>query len=190
MKRFAVMTTAAMLLLLAACGAKPAVSEAQTFAAKGSATETLSTQEVISVEATAETTTAESTAVLQTTQGRTNRQKTTEKQTTAVVSDPTRPVKPTKPGEAPTTGTGTTRTDNFIVKEVHGTVLTLHMYSIEHHDELKSGVYRGDYGGLAGSADMHFKVGDIVTIRYDADIGETYPLQITIREIYPAQWNN
>lgn len=92
--------------------------------------------------------------------------------------------------QAPTTYTGTTITGAFIVKKVQGTLLTLHMYDPAKGGELKSGAYTADYGTLDGSDKMHFAVGDVVTIRYDQEIAETYPMQLTVREIYPAAWND
>ena len=92
--------------------------------------------------------------------------------------------------ELPTTGTGTTITGTFIVKQVQGTLLTLHMYDPAKGGELKSGAYTADYGRLDGSDQMHFNVGDVVTVRYDQEVAETYPMQLTVREIYPAAWND
>ena len=92
--------------------------------------------------------------------------------------------------DIPTAYTGTTIIGAFIVKQVQGTLLTLHMYDPAKGGELKSGAYPADYGTLDGSADMHFAVGDVVTIRYDQEIAETYPMQLTVREIYPAAWND
>ncbi len=99
------------------------------------------------------------------------------------------PTSETTAAELPTTRTGTTIIGAFIVKQVQGTLLTLHMYDPAKGGELKSGAYTADYGTLDGSADMHFAVGDVVTIRYDQEIAETYPMQLTVREIYPAAWN-
>ena len=92
--------------------------------------------------------------------------------------------------EEPTAGTGTTVTDTFVVKKVQGTLLTLAKYDIKAQQELNSGAYTADYSGLSGSADMHFAEGDVVTIRYDQAVAETYPMQLTVREIYPAAWND
>lgn len=92
--------------------------------------------------------------------------------------------------QAPTAYTGTTITGAFIVKKVQGTLLTLHMYDAAKGGELKSGAYTADYGTLDGSDKMHFAVGDIVTVRYDQAVAETYPMQLTVREIYPAAWND
>ncbi len=99
------------------------------------------------------------------------------------------PTSETTAAELPTTRTGTTIIGAFIVKQVQGTLLTLHMYDPAKGGELKSGAYTADYGTLDGSADLHFAVGDVVTIRYDQEIAETYPMQLTVREIYPAAWN-
>ena len=96
----------------------------------------------------------------------------------------------TTAAELPTTRTGTTIIGTFIVKQVQGTLLTLHMYDAAKGGELKSGAYTADYGTLDGSDKMHFAVGDVVTIRYDQEIAETYPMQLTVREIYPAAWND
>ncbi|MBQ9551655.1 MAG: hypothetical protein IJU96_02720 [Clostridia bacterium] len=96
----------------------------------------------------------------------------------------------TTASEIPTSRTGTTITGAFIVKKVQGTLLTLHMYDPAKGGELKSGAYTADYGTLDGSDKMHFAVGDVVTIRYDQEIAETYPMQLTVREIYPAAWND
>lgn len=87
-----------------------------------------------------------------------------------------------------TVGHPATVTNLFVIKEVNGTNLIMAKYEAG-TGELKEGLYSGNYGNLNGSADMQFNVGDIVTVRYDYDIQETYPMGITIREIYPAQWN-
>lgn len=79
-------------------------------------------------------------------------------------------------------------TDTFIIKEINGTVLTLARYD-RNNGEYKEGLYTCNYGGFAGSADMHFNKGDVVTIRYNSEVAETYPMQMTIYEIYPAVWN-
>jgi len=174
-KRYYVITTAVLLLFLTACGAKPTVNEPPTTAPQETVTEKPTAEETASIETT-DTTVSKTTATPKTTV-----------KPTAVVSDPTKPVRTT---EKITVYVGTTRVDNFIVKEVDGTVLTLSHYDIDTHDELKAGLYRGDYGETDGSADMHFKVGDIVTVRYDVQVKETSPFQITIREICPTAWNN
>lgn len=79
-----------------------------------------------------------------------------------------------------------TTTDLFVVTDVMDTYLELQ--KIIGKDVEKS-IYCCDYGDLELADEMHFKVGDEVTIRYDKDMAETYPLQLTVREIYPAQWN-
>ncbi len=108
---------------------------------------------------------------------------------TAAETTQANPPAETTAAEIPTTGTGTTITNTFIVKQVQGTLLTLHRYDPARGGELKSGAYTADYSGLSGSADMHFAEGDVVTIRYDQAVAETYPMQLTVREIYPAVWN-
>lgn len=104
--------------------------------------------------------------------------KATEKQSSTVVKETV----------VATVGHPATVTNLFIIKEVNGKNLIMSKYEAG-NGELKEGLYSGNYGNLDGSADMHFNVGDIVTVRYDYDIQETYPMGITIREIYPAQWN-
>ena len=105
---------------------------------------------------------------------------------------PTQPEPPaeTTAAEIPTSRTGTMITGTFIVKDVQGTLLTLYMYDAAKGGELKSGAFTADYGGLNGADQMCFSIGDIVTIRYDQEIAETYPMQLTVREICPAAWNN
>lgn len=104
---------------------------------------------------------------------------TTEAKTTGVVGDPKKQV--------PTAITGTTLTDAFIVRKVSGTYLELS--KVIYGEDTEKLIYSCNYGELDGSDDMHFNVGDVVTIRYDREIAETYPLQLTVREIYPAAWN-
>lgn len=109
----------------------------------------------------------------------------TESQTTgAPVSDPTKPVSEVYP----TVGHPTIITDVFIVKEVHGTTLILARYD-RYNGEYKEGLYSADLSNLDGSADMKFTVGEVLTVRYDYDLKETYPYGMTVREIYPAVWN-
>lgn len=79
-----------------------------------------------------------------------------------------------------------TKTDLFVVTDVMDTYLELQ--KVVGNDVEKS-IYCCDYGNLELADEMHFKVGDEVTIRYDKDVAETYPLQLTVREIYPASWN-
>lgn len=78
-------------------------------------------------------------------------------------------------------------TDTFLVKKVNGTELTLTRYDRK-NGEYKEGLYTCNYGKLDGSDAMKFNVGDVVTIRYD-NIMETYPMQISVKEIYIAGWN-
>lgn len=89
---------------------------------------------------------------------------------------------------APKTYSGTTITDSFIIKTVSGTHLTLAKYD-RNNGEQKDGLYACDYSNLDGSDQMQFNVGDVVTVRYDQEIAETYPMQLTAREIYIAEWN-
>lgn len=77
---------------------------------------------------------------------------------------------------------GTTITDTFIVKEVNGTDLTLARYDMD-NGEYKEGLYSCNYGTIYGSYAMHFNAGDIVSVRYDKEIAETYPYQMNVREI-------
>ena len=117
----------------------------------------------------------------------------TQPKTAAVPTQPgTQPNLPaeTTAAENPTTRTGTTITGTFVVKQVQGTLLTLSMYDAARGGEQKSGAYTADYGSLDGADQMYFAVGDILTIRYDQEIAETYPMQLTVREIYPAAWND
>lgn len=79
---------------------------------------------------------------------------------------------------------GGTIRDTFIIKEINGTLVTMAKYDNK-AGELKEGLYRGNIE----SADTEYKAGDIVTVVYDRAIEETYPLQLTIREIYPTSWN-
>ena len=111
---------------------------------------------------------------------------------TKPAAESTQPEPPaeTTASEIPTSRTGTTITSTFLVKNVQGTLLTLHMYDAAKGGELKSGAYTADYGSLDGADKMSFSVGDIVTVRYDQEIAETYPMQLTVREIYPAAWND
>lgn len=110
------------------------------------------------------------------------------KTTTAVTEETTKGTKNTKPVQSYHAYTGTTIIDTFIVKEVHGTNLVLARYD-RNNGEYKEGLYSCNLGELDGSADMKYNVGDVVTVRYDQEIAETYPYQITVREIYPAVWN-
>lgn len=103
---------------------------------------------------------------------------------TKVVSDSTKP----KTTKVPETHYGTIITNSFIVKNSSGTNLTLSRYD-KNAGELKEGLYTCNYGSLDGSADMHFKVGDVVTVRYDYEVYEVYPYQLNVREIYIAVWN-
>ena len=88
--------------------------------------------------------------------------------------------------EEPTAGTGTMVTDTFLVKKAQGTLLTLAKYDVNSQQELKSGVYTADYGKLAEEYDLYFSEGDVVSIRYDQEVAETYPMQLTVREIHMA----
>lgn len=95
----------------------------------------------------------------------------------------TAPVVTTK--AEPTAGTGTTTIGTFIITKVSGTYLELNKL-----DDVEKTTYSCDIGGFDGSADMNYKVGDYIVLRYDQEIMETYPLQLTVREIYPPEWNN
>lgn len=181
-----------LLLLLTACGAKqtktevesvscPAESTAQDHQPAGEAEETASEASP------GEELTAVSVPDTQTPTSPKPAQESTKPNPPAEKPEPT---SETTAAELPTTRTGTTIIGAFIVKQVQGTLLTLHMYDPAKGGELKSGAYTADYGTLDGSADMHFAVGDVVTIRYDQEIAETYPMQLTVREIYPAAWND
>lgn len=79
-------------------------------------------------------------------------------------------------------------TDTFIVKENHGSTLFLARYD-RNNGEYKEGLYACDYGKLDGSDLMEFNVGDVLTVRYDEVLQETYPYGMTVYEIYPAAWN-
>lgn len=79
--------------------------------------------------------------------------------------------------------------DVFVIKEVNGTNLKMEKMIIGTNDTEKL-IYSCDYGELSGSADMKFNVGDTVTVVYGKDVMETYPMQITVKEIYPASYNN
>lgn len=77
--------------------------------------------------------------------------------------------------------------DVFIVKEVNGTNLTL--LKVIYGTDTEKLLYSCNYGELSGSADMIFNVGDAVTVVYGKEVMETYPIQLTIKEIYPATYN-
>ncbi len=105
----------------------------------------------------------------------------------APVSDPAKPTSNAKPeAEYPTTGSGTTIVGTFIIKKVSGTYLEL--YKLMGNDTEKL-IYSCDLGSVDGFADMKYKAGDYITLRYDREIAETYPLQLTVREILPNEWN-
>lgn len=86
----------------------------------------------------------------------------------------------------PSTYTGTTVTDTFIITKVSGTYLELRKVIGNDTEKL---LYCCSLGDMTGTDDMQFKVGDGITLRYDAEIAETYPLQLTVREIFPAAKN-
>lgn len=98
-------------------------------------------------------------------------------QTTDVIPD----------AEKITTGSGTTVTDTFIITKADGTYLELNRLIENDTEKLK---YCCDIGNIDGSADMNFKAGDYIVLRYDLEIAETYPLQLTVREIFPPVWND
>ena len=77
--------------------------------------------------------------------------------------------------------TGETLADTFVITKVSGTYLELR--KIIYGGDTEKLVYSCDLGNLDGSADMTYKVGDYITLRYDKEIAETYPLQLTVREI-------
>lgn len=98
-------------------------------------------------------------------------------------------IPPTKPSTTyllPDTGEWTS--DVFIIKEVNGTNLKMEKMIIGTNDTEKL-IYSCNYGELDGSADMIFNVGDAVTVVYGKEVMETYPIQLTIKEIYPATYN-
>lgn len=111
---------------------------------------------------------------------------TTQAQTTTVIGDPTKP-QTTESTQSPSTYRGTTIVDNFVITKVSGTYLELH--KVIYGSDTEKLVYCCDFGNLDGSADMQFRAGDDVTIRYDVEIAETIPLRLTAREIYPSVWN-
>lgn len=104
------------------------------------------------------------------------------------VGEPTQPqtakVKPK--AEVPTAISGTTITSTFRITKVNGTYLELNRLDGNDVEKL---TYSCDLGNLDGSADMHYKVGDYIVLRYDPEIAETYPLQLTVKEVYPPVWN-
>lgn len=133
--------------------------------------------------------------VEQTTAKATNRITTTTSvlETQAPVSDPTKP-QTTKPQattapqtQAPAASTGTTITSTFIITKVSGTYLELNRLD---GNDIEKLLYCCSLDDFDGSADMKYNVGDYITLRYDQEIAETYPLQLTVREIYPTTWNN
>ena len=73
--------------------------------------------------------------------------------------------------------------DIFIVKESNGTNLVMARYDMA-NGEYKEGLYACNYGNLYGSYAMHFNVGDIVSVRYDKELAETYPYQMNVKEIH------
>ena len=77
-----------------------------------------------------------------------------------------------------------TVTDTFIVERAAGTHLELRKA-----DDSDTALYSCDYGRLAGADEMKFSAGDQVVVRYDSEVMETWPVQMTVREIYPAEWN-
>ncbi|MCR5782806.1 MAG: hypothetical protein K6G90_08745 [Clostridia bacterium] len=77
-----------------------------------------------------------------------------------------------------------TVTDTFIVERAAGTHLELRKA-----DGGDTALYSCDYGRLAGADEMKFSEGDQVVVRYDREVMETWPVQMTVREIYPAEWN-
>lgn len=109
--------------------------------------------------------------------------------TTAITGDPTKPQATTTVprGQIPTADDGTTILDVFIITKVSGQYLELHR--VIYGNDTEKLLYCCTYGHLDGADDMVFHVGDEVTIRYDREVAETYPLQLTVREIYPAVWN-
>ncbi len=174
-----------LLLLFTACGAKQSRNEVESVSCPAAPVEQTTAAQDRQPAGEADETASEANQ--------------TEEFTAVSVADTTQPpateasAKPpaeTTASEIPTSRTGTTITDTFIVKQVQGTLLTLYRYDAAKGGELKSGAYTADYGSLDGADKMSFSVGDIVTVRYDQEIAETYPMQLTVREIYPAEWNN
>ena len=104
------------------------------------------------------------------------------------VSEPTQPqttkIKPK--AEVPTANSAATITSTFRITKVNGTYLELNKLDGSDVEKL---TYSCDLGNLDGSADMHYKVGDYIVLRYDREIAETYPLQLTVEEVYPPVWN-
>ena len=88
-----------------------------------------------------------------------------------------------KPDDPPATVTGTTVTDTFVIERVSGTHLELRKVV---GGEVEDPLYSCDYGRLDGADEMKFSAGDRVRIRYDREVAETYPMQITVREIQSA----
>lgn len=70
--------------------------------------------------------------------------------------------------------------DTFVITKVSGTYVELRKIIGEDTEKL---VYSCDLGNFDGSDYMKCKVGDNITLRYDKEIAETYPLQLTVREI-------
>lgn len=77
-----------------------------------------------------------------------------------------------------------TVTDLFVVERASGTHLELRKA-----DGGDTALYSCDYGRLDGADGMKFSAGDQVVVRYDREVMETWPVQMTVREIYPAEWN-
>lgn len=99
----------------------------------------------------------------------------------------TQTTKATPEEEVPKTFTGTFITSTFIITKVNGTHLELNKLV---GDDVEKLTYSCDLGNFDGSSDMNYKVGDYIVLRYDQEIEETYPLRLTVREIYPPEWNN
>lgn len=86
-----------------------------------------------------------------------------------------------EPVSDPLTSHPTIVTDTFVITKISGTYLELR--KVVYGTDTEKLVYCCDLGSLDGSADMNYKVGDDITLRYDYDIAETYPLQLTVKEI-------
>jgi len=73
--------------------------------------------------------------------------------------------------------------NDFLVKEISNTSLTMSRYDKSSMQELKEGLFCGDYGTLENASTLNLKVGDVITVYYDENIMECYPYQIIIRKI-------
>lgn len=167
-----------IVLSFSACGKNSAVSVAD--AAGSNSADTVSKVELPTTEAPSSLVEGKTDTVIKTTVAVTS-----ESKVETTINSSTKKDVPTV--EAPATYTGTTITGTFIITKVSGTYLELNRITGSDTEKL---VYSCDLGNFDGSADMNYKVGDYIVLRYDQEIAETYPLQLTVREIYPPEWNN